>query len=1797
MVDISNLGAIDEDVPFDVDTADDLITAFNGAAKDIDGQSSERSQLVTTALSDFEGNFSDLFKGNASVASADASELADRLREVATGAGLLKTEADKEQQRRQKARQWKKEQDDRNVFQEFGDWAFGGDDPPVGPPAEEPSIPVSAAQNGTRQTPPPGGAGGGGGTSSARPSELRAFATGSEGLNGKLTTRPATLRSHLTQFASKCKWGRLDADGVLTGFDKWLTANGEDVRWATTVANAFKAAGGEGNISRVSNSALAAALQAQGISATRQDLTIDPPQAYGHPPTTGYADDPVNTATGNFVETEVDLSFAGAAGRLDFARTYNAVDDRGGVFGPGWSSVLELRLDLADDGAALVLADGRRVLFPRLGDGWDRAPGESLWLARAESAAGATLEVTDNDGGRWTFTTGGLWLSLTRGPGTAITAERDADGRLVRLAHERGRWISVGWSGGRVEDVRSSDGRTVIFAYDEAGRLTSAAGPGGTRTYRWNDAGLISAVVDPDGVIEVENCYDDRRRVASQLSAFGRRTRYVYLAGRTTVVSDLDGERSNTWIADQRGRLIGVVDSDGQRQSMSYDGFGDLVSVTERDGSVTSHGYDDRGRLVRTLTPSGADLTYGYDDADRVTTVVTESGAATEYGYAGANRNPSVIIDPEGGRTELDWDDSLLRRVVDPTGVQVRFGYDEFGDLISVTNAADNVARLERDATGRVTAAITPSGARTSFHFDAAGRLVSRREPNGAIWRQEHSAAGRLTAVIDPLGGRTAIEYGPHGEATKSIDPLDRAATRIFDDLGNIAEAELPDGTSWRFVHDALSRLRETVDPTGGVWRREYDATGELVAYTDPSGAQLTLDADPAGATATVTEADNATGLRFDPLGRPVAAEPADGSTELISYDRCGRPVELVDGEGGLTVLRRDGAGRVIERVLPSGAATRLEYDECGRPAAVIDPLGARTTLEYDADGRVARRRLPTGEVAWSDYDESGRLLARFEPGRGLARFGYDLMGRVVRATDSWHGGRRFRYDAAGQLVETTDGNGGVTRYDYDVCGRLVAITDPLGAVTRRAHDALGRLTAETDPLGRTTTLAYDRAGRPVAQTDPTGVRTEWSYDDAGREAEQRVDGRVVWTVVSRDLRRRSVVVADSSDPDRPVEHELTWNRRRQLITRRRGDRRLEWSYDTDGHRDTLTGPDGLQTRYRRDAAGRVTAVEHPRLGRATFSYDPAGRLVQAGAGDLIQTWRHTDGFVVEHTTTGPDGATSRRLDRDEWGRISAIGSASGRCAYGYDEACQLIEARLDDGTVSSWRYDRAGRLVAESVAGSQRVHEYDTAGQLTATLAGDDRTDYEYDQAGRRIRAESPDGRVRRFSWSDSGRLTSIADQSETGDLSSVSLSVDAFGELARIDDLDTWWDSAAGFAPGLVQVGTTPVLPTPGGLTGIGDGWATPGWRTGRAVGADPWAADPFRTLDEAGLGIGGAGELRIAGLEWLGARAFDPATRGFLSVDPLDPVPGAGWSGNPYAYAGNDPLHALDPTGLSPVTDEELKAYAASNDGAASAVVDWVGDNWEYLAGGAMVIAGGVLMATGVGGPAGMALLSAGADTIIQKATTGEVNWGQVAISGAIGGVGGGLAGLAAKASKGGLAALRSRVAVYGTVGAMGGEASYVTKNWGNLSWRGALGAGAGGFLGGAVGGASGPGGGTLATLMGKASTSLTAKSMTAGINFVGGASASVTNNIVSGNPINWTGAAIAGGVSGATSYIPPYVSANGTGTLNQLSYFGPRTPAGLVNFGGGNTQALWTTVGQGAATSYAANMGLHFGLGTP
>lgn len=200
------------------------------------------------------------------------------------------------------------------------------------------------------------------------------------------------LESALDSFASLCSWCSVDASGITSALASFISNNSGEVTWVGAVASAFEAAGGDGIVS-VSDAAMEASLTAQGVVGGRRPLDVASPRIAGDPQTSGYADDPVNTTTGNFVEREVDLGFTGGLASLGFARTYNSVLDGVGALGPGWASCADERLVLDEEGARWVRPSGRHVVFPRLGTGWERATGDALWLEHLKPADDGTSDA------------------------------------------------------------------------------------------------------------------------------------------------------------------------------------------------------------------------------------------------------------------------------------------------------------------------------------------------------------------------------------------------------------------------------------------------------------------------------------------------------------------------------------------------------------------------------------------------------------------------------------------------------------------------------------------------------------------------------------------------------------------------------------------------------------------------------------------------------------------------------------------------------------------------------------------------------------------------------------------------------------------------------------------------------------------------------------------------------------------------------------------------------------------------------------------------------------------------------------------------------------------------------------------------------------------------------------------------------------------------------------------------------------------------------------------------------------
>jgi RHS repeat-associated protein len=1381
-------------------------------------------------------------------------------------------------------------------------------------------------------------------TSSARPDDLDAFARDSRAADDELRGHDQRLRAAYLEFQAGTRWGHVDAASLLAAFGTYVRLNDADARWVAQIAAAFRAAGGDGGLARLPDAAIDASLRAAGLTGGRAAVTFDSPVAYGFPATTGYADDPVNTASGNFLIAETELPVGALAAGLTVRRVYNSRSDRAGAFGPGWSSWADARLHARADGAHYAGPDGQRAVFPRQGAGYGRV----LGVAATVSPTATGLALHWFDGRVWEFDDTGRPV---RAGDVAFTY---ADGRLHRTTHPGGRWAEFTWTGDRITGAAAADGRRVAYAYND-GVLTAA----GDRRYEVDARARVTAVIDADGVTEAANTYDDAGRVRAQVSRFGRRTRYAYLPGGVTVTAgEADDSPANTYLHDAHGRLLAVVDGHGNRLTRTYDEHGNPVTVTDRNGAVTTVAWDDRGRPVRRTEPGGATFTWTYDTAGRVVEAAASTGATVRYRYEGAERTPVEVVDAEGGVTRLEVRDGLVHRVTDPDGIAVTCAFDADGAIRSMTDAFGATATIERDAAGRVVATVTPLGRRTTFGHDDHGRLTERRDPAGGVWRYEYSAAGRVTAVVDPAGARRETRYGDHGAVEATVDPLGHTTTRRYDEIGNLARLVAPDGAKWDFTYDALSRLTATTDPAGATWVREYDAGGNLVGTVDPVGTHRTAGVDSAGRVTALGDGLTGSTFAYDDLGRPVAHVRPDGTGARAGYDRCGRRTTVEDPSGGVTRIAYTPAGRVRSTTSPGGRTTTFAYDAAGRLAARVDGAGRRWEFRYDADGAPVARVRPSGAVEAFHYDAAGRLVARELPGGRVTRFAHDPAGRVVAVTDPAGGVRRYRYDPAGRLTEAVDPLGGVTRYAYHPRGWLTAITDPLGATTTRAYDEAGRPVRETDPLGRVTTFRYDAAGRLTGRVDGAGREVRWAYDPSGR-VRSITAGADAAVTVTRDALGRPVAV----DEPGSYRHRLRWDAAGRLVERGRDDLVLRNRYGSDGERLAFVLPDGSETTFTYDGAGLLSGVRRPGSDPVTYRRDADGRIVADGLGGR---WEYTDGLLTAYSST--------RLRRDAAGRIVAAGDREFR----YDAAGQLVAAGG-----RTFAYDAAGRLVRD---GDVQLG-YDAAGQL---VAAGGRT-FAYDGSGRRVR----EGRSRTYSWDAFGRLAGVGD---------VTVTVDAFGELAQVDGRAVLWDR--------------------GDPCWVGDGpWApavSPDWQGTPGGGRDAWGA-PARSEPVPGPGF--RGEVEFAGLTWLRHRVYDPATRGFLSRDPLPAVPGTAWSGNPYHYAGNDPVNRADPAGLRPVTDAELRAYRDElGRNAWAKTTDWVGENWEYLAAGAMIVGGVALMFTGVGGPAGVALMAAsggliagGASAGIQKFTTGEVDWGQVAKDGLVGAAAGGLgAGAAAVAT---------------------------------------------------------------------------------------------------------------------------------------------------------------------------------------
>ena len=885
----------------------------------------------------------------------------------------------------------------------------------------------------------------------------------------------------------------------------------------------------------------------------------------------------------------------------------------------------------------------------------------------------------------------------------------------------------------------------------------------------------------------------------------------------------------------------------------------DRYRVTAKDGSVTD--FNENGTVASWSSPAGMAVSYAYDTGEptRLTSVSNNLGRRLSFAY-----------DAEGRITAVN--DNA------PTPRQVTYGYDSDGDLTSFTDTLGNATTYAYGTEAEPTPGLLtkifkpslPSGVPfVTNTYDSLGRVSAQANAaNDAefdtTWH--YRFAGYRTEEIDPTGTRRVLYMNPRGRTLfdiKDFDGLGLTTKTLYDGRDRTVSVTNPEGDS--FAYEYESEVNPWADNVATLTRNShsylapvvttftYDpAWNKPVTVTDPLGRVTRNFYDPATGTLTRTVGDfSATGIN---------------AQTRFTYDDHGLPLTVTDPMGTVTANRYDGFGNRIETVTdPAGLAVtrRYAYDGTGNLIAATDANGHATTFTWDTERRQLSETAPgpfdAGALrvatAWTD-DEDGNVTA------------------VTRANGATPQVTETTYTDTGKVATVTDPLGRVTSFTYDRNDRLAVVTDPLGRTVTNGYDALGRLVSVTDPLGRTAeTRTYTANGALATLTDANGNVTRVIYDGFDR----------VSTVTYADgtgLARKERFFYDNVGnvtlwimrSGQPI---LMYYDRLNRLVAKTGAFPEYYSYDLAGHLlrvsgsyTTIRAPSGA-------AAAYVTSMAYDALDRPLkVEFSPAP----------TQTVPTTASVTTAHSYNAVDQRIGETVSDDTWmRRPAAVASTTNYTANALNQYSAV-------GVVTP-TYNTNGDLTYDGTF----TYAFDAENRLTGITGGGLTASYTYDSRGRR-KSRTVNGTTTIYVTDLADRVVLEYDGSTGAPLAWTAQGPGLDAPLARID-------LSGGTRTGLIpdiQGSVIGELASTGTLTKTaylpyGENDTPPG--TGQRYTA--------RRLDPETAGSAS----QPSGLYYYRARTYSPAWGRFLQPDPIGVTGGI----NLYAYVLNDPLNAVDPSGL--------------------------------------------------------------------------------------------------------------------------------------------------------------------------------------------------------------------------------------------------------------------------------------------
>lgn len=590
----------------------------------------------------------------------------------------------------------------------------------------------------------------------------------------------------------------------------------------------------------------------------------------------------------------------------------------------------------------------------------------------------------------------------------------------------------------------------LTYNYSAAGDLTSVVnGLGQTTTYSGhNNLGQPGRVAGPNGDITDYTYYPGGRlaTLTTYPSGAANTTTLAYSGGLLTSVSN-PGVPYTAYVYDSARRLTKRVRSEASgsaEQRITYDAASDATVVENYLGTTLRYraytDYDELGRVIAQRGNYGENVRYAYDNNGNVKTITDSLSRVTSLTYDALNRLVTSK-DAKNGYT--------------------RFEYDKGDKISKVTDPRSLATVYTRDGFGQLWKEVSPDRGTTSYSYSSGGLRMSMTRGNGVATTYGYDSLGRLTTVS---AGSATETYGydtcTNGKGrlcsaditNSSIDYSYDQQGRVVSRVDGIVVAGVSSSFTTGYLYDAFGRLSKLTYPNG-----------EVATYAYLSGQPSSVTVTIGGVIKNVI-----TGIAYEPLGPASAWTYGNGLARSYGRDLGGRLTSQSTKNGTVNLqsltygYNANDLVTQITNTLDASLNAGFGYDELSRIAS-ITAGGGTAALTYDANGN---RLTSGGGATYTIAANSNRMS------------GTNVLGAST-----------FLLDGAGNTTSYAITGYGAVNYGYDAYNRMqtVSMTSTLG------------------------TYGYNALGDRVSKQSSAG-RTRFVHGDDHRLLAERQDGSNLWT-------------------------------------------------------------------------------------------------------------------------------------------------------------------------------------------------------------------------------------------------------------------------------------------------------------------------------------------------------------------------------------------------------------------------------------------------------------------------------------------------------------------------------------------------------------------------------------------------------------------------------------------------------------------------------------------------------------